>query len=472
MSVLTPNSKHNWRQVHRQDPPVRSVSERLADFREVSLLFDEHTVREQASRCIQCPNPLCVTGCPLQNRIPEWISLTAEGKFLDAAVSSQSTSNMPEICSRICPQERLCEGACILNARSTPVCIGAIEQFINEYAFARSEFNVTFTRKHRLRVAVVGSGPGGLACADELAKRGYNVTVFDSHKRLGGLLMNGIPAFKLEKHVVERRINLLRTRGILFRPNLKLGYHVNLKSLRRHFDAVFLGLGAQKPKPLEFPGASLANVIDALPFLSEKNAPDSPESSQYDVRGKRVVVLGGGDTAMDCLRTALRCGAREAVCVYRRDEANMPGSKKEYARSLDEGAKFVFLANPVGFTSDSTRRVQSVRCQRMELGPPDSSGRRSPRPIPGTEFVLPADVVLVAYGFDPEPLPPGTELEQLAVNDWGAVVVDANQMTSLPGVFAGGDLVRGPSLAVHAVRDGRAAAAGIDSYLVSCSRNK
>jgi glutamate synthase (NADPH/NADH) small chain len=439
----------------------------VRDFHEIYSLLDEATVREQASRCIQCPEPQCRTGCPLGNLIPDWLALTAEGRFLEAAALSRSTSNMPEICSRVCPQERLCEGACILNGRSDPVAIGALEKFINEYAFAHDAVAASPVSPNGLCVAVVGSGPGGMACADELAKLGFAVTVFDSQSRAGGLLVNGIPSFKLEKSVVERRLNLLRARGVTFRLGVTVGRDVLLAALRTEFDAVYLAFGAQKPKPLEIPGAELQGVFDALPFLIEKNLGEVSSGPAVNVSQKRVVVLGGGDTAMDCLRTAIRAGAREAVCLYRRDLANMPGSRKEYGNALEEGAQFSFLTNPVALLGDGVGRVAQVRCVRMELGEPDAQGRRKPRPIAGSEFVVPADVVLIAYGFDPAPLPAASGPDEIALSAWGGVIVDARQMTNVPGVFAGGDLARGPSLVVHAVRDGRKAATGIHQYLTA-----
>jgi glutamate synthase (NADPH/NADH) small chain len=465
MAVPPWPAKHAWFKIRRAEPPKRIASERVHDFGEVYSLLDETTVREQASRCIQCPEPLCRTGCPLGNLIPDWLALTADGRFLEAAALSRSTSNMPEICSRVCPQERLCEGSCILNARSDPVAIGAIEKFINEYAFRHNAVEACPVLPNGLSVAVAGSGPGGMACADELAKLGYAVTIFDSQNRAGGLLVNGIPSFKLEKSVVERRLDLLRKRGVTFRLGVKIGRDISLAVLRATFDAVYLAFGAQQPKPLKIPGAHLDGVFDALPFLVEKNLRQNSDGPAIDVSEKRVVVLGGGDTAMDCLRTALRCGAHEAICVYRRDLENMPGSRKEYANALEEGAQFVFLTNPVALLGDSDGRVAQVRCERMELGEPDTQGRRKPRPIAGSEFVLPADVVLIAYGFDPAPFPTPSGLERIALNPWGCVTVNPSQMTSVSGVFAGGDLVRGPSLVAHAVHDGRQAAAGIHQYL-------
>jgi glutamate synthase (NADPH) small chain len=458
-------SKYAWLLLAREDPPKRSAAERVADFLEITSGLDEVAAREQAGRCIQCPEPSCRQGCPLANRIPEWLALTAEGHFLEAAEISGATSNMPEVCSRICPQERLCEGSCILGGKNEPVSIGAIERFINEYALARGGAPALPPVPNGFRAAVVGSGPGGLTCADELTKLGYTVTVFESQLLPGGLLVNGIPAFKLEKTIVWRRMELLKQRGIEFRLGVKVGRDIQLGQLLADYDAVFLGFGALQAKPLDIPGADLKGVYQGLPFLIQKNVPDALDAPSIEVNGRRVLVLGGGDTAMDCLRTALRCGAADVECLYRRDFANMPGSRKEYAAAVEEGAKFAYLTNPVALLGNGDGAVTHVRCVRMELGAPDAGGRRKPRPVPGSEFEQPADVILIAYGFDPVPFPPESDLAQIKVNDWSGVVVDENQMTSVPGVFAGGDLVRGPSLVVHAVRDARKAAKAIHHYL-------
>ena len=458
--------KYAWSSITRALPPKRPAGERVGDYDEIYASYDEAAVRAQAARCIQCPNALCMQGCPLSNRIPEWLALAAQGQFLEAAAISRMTSNMPEICSRVCPQEKLCEGACILNTRTQPVAIGAVERFINDYAFAHGGVEITQAPPNGFRVAVIGSGPGGISCADELAQRGYDVTVFESLLIPGGLLVNGIPGFKLEKDIVARRIDLLAKRGVKFQLGVKVGWDVSCAHLRREYDAIFLGVGAQRPKALDVPGAELKGVTEAIPFLIQKNVV-SPlvDLPAVDVAGKRVAVLGGGDTAMDCLRTALRAGARESVCVYRRDLANMPGSRKEYLNAIEEGATFEFLTNPTALIGDANGQVTHVRCVRMELGAADASGRRKPRAVPGSEFDVPADIVLVAYGFDPVPFPPGSEFAALATDEWGALKIDANQMTSEPGIFAGGDASRGASLVVHAVRDARKAAEGIDRYL-------
>lgn len=461
---------HRWRLLPRASPPKRTGEERLHDFDEIYSLFDEKTIREQASRCIQCASPQCRTGCPLANRIPEWLALAAEGDFLGAAEICHSTSNMPEICSRVCPQERLCEGACILNARAEPVCIGAIEKFVNEYALRHEAISVTSAPTNGFQVAVIGSGPGGLACADELAKEGYGVTIFEAQQQPGGLLMNGIPGFKLEKDIVQRRVDLLRKRGVIFRMGVRIGDDLTLAELRAQFDAVFLAFGAQKAKELDVPGSELRGIYQALPFLVQKNGEPTPDLPSIELKHKKVAVLGGGDTAMDCLRTALRCGASQAVCIYRRDLENMPGNRREYANALEEGAEFLFLTNPTALVGNVVGEVVSVRCVRMELGQPDASGRRKPMVVQNSEFDLPADVVLVAYGFDAVPL--GKAFAGLEVDEWNRVIVDSNQMTNLPGVFSGGDLARGPSLVVHAVRDGRRAAEAIDRYLSTAGVEK
>lgn len=457
--------KYAWFEIERQNPFKRPASERIGDFREISPGYDEETVRAQASRCIQCAEPACVQACPLHNRIPEWLALAAEGEFLRAAEISRTTSNMPEICSRVCPQERLCEGSCILESKTSSVAIGAVENFINEYAFRAGAVPAVHDAPNGLKVAIVGSGPGAIACADELATLGYAVTVFEMLDLPGGLLVNGIPAFKLDKSVVARRIDRLRLMGVEFQLGKRVGWDVSLAELRKGFDAVFLGFGAQQPKRLDVPGADLPGVLQALPFLIAANARGRPPPGPNRVAGKRVVVLGGGDTAMDCLRTALRLGASQAICLYRRDLANMPGSRKEYANALEEGAQFQFLVNPVRLEAGPSGAVCAVRCVAMQLGEPDSQGRRRPMPLPGSESGFPAELVLVAYGFDPVPFPPESDFNQVAVGKWGGFEVDADQMTSVPGVFAGGDAVRGPSLVVHAVRDGRRAAEAIHRRL-------
>jgi glutamate synthase (NADPH/NADH) small chain len=439
----------------------------VADILEIYGLYDEATAREQASRCIQCPNPSCVTGCPLCNPIPQWMLLTAEGRFLEAGAVLGSATNMAEICARMCPTDRLCEGSCILNGVSEPVSIGAIEQFLAEYAFAHGHADASTAPPNGLRVAVVGSGPGGLACADELARRGYALTVFDSALVPGGLLVNGTPAFKVERSIVQRRIEILQKRGVIFRLGVTINESLAFGELRTGFDAVFLGFDSRKARPLAIPGADLHGVVQALPFILQKITPVPLELTPIEVSGKGVVVLGAGDTAMDCLRTAIRCGAREAVCVYRRDERDMPCGRHEYENAVEEGARFVFQAAPVAVLGNDQRQVTGLRLVRTELSLMDSTG---PRPFlfrSGSEFELPADLIVLALGFEPLPCPHSGDFSDLKVNDWGGIVVDSNQMTSIPGVFAGGDIVRGPSLVLHAVRDARRAAEQIHTYLAA-----
>jgi glutamate synthase (NADPH/NADH) small chain len=354
----------------------------------------------------------------------------------------------------------------VLNGKAEPVSIGALERFVNEYAIAHGLLHAVPPSPNGFRTAVLGSGPGGLACADELSKLGYTVTVFEARALPGGLLVNGIPAFKLEKTVVGRRIELLKKRGVKFCLGVHVGRDITLQELLAEFDAIFLGFGALQAKGLDnLPGADLKGIYQALPFIVQKNVPGAIDLSPIEVEGRRVVVLGGGDTAMDCLRTAIRCGAAEVTCMYRRDFANMPGSRKEYQSALEEGANFSFLTNPVRLLGDGQGQVTHVRAIRMQLGDPDASGRRKPIPVPQSEFDQPADVIFIAYGFDPVPFPTDSDLADIHTDAYGRVTVDDNQMTNIPAVFAGGDLVRGPSLVVHAVRDGRKAAKAIDSYL-------
>jgi glutamate synthase (NADPH/NADH) small chain len=459
------NSKHAWRELARQGLPKRSAAERAADFLEIYGPYNEATAREQASRCIQCPNPTCVTGCPLCNPIPQWMQLTAEGRFLEAAAVLGSATNMAEICARLCPSDHLCEGACLLESVSEPVPIQHLEQFLIEYAIAHGQADTSTAHPNGMKVAVVGSGPGGLACADELAKKGYGVTVLDSALVPGGLLVNGIAAFKLDKSIVQRRLDLLKKRGVAFVLGAKLWQDATLSQLRAGFDAVFLGFDSRKARPLPVPGADLQGVVQGLPFLLQKNTPIPLEIPPIDVAGKRVVVIGAGDTAMDCLRAAIRSGAREAIGVSRRDRADMRCGKQEYENAAEEGARFIFCAAPVEVLGDQRGRVKSVRLIRTEVGLTDSS---EPRPFlvqPGTEFELEADWVIPALGFDPLPCPQTEDFSGMAVNDWGGIVVDDNQMTSIQGVFAGGDIVRGPTPVLLAVRDGRRAADQIHAFV-------
>ena len=458
------NSPYAWRETGGRNPPKRPVSERVADFLEIYGLFDEASARAQAARCVQCPNPSCVTGCPSRNPIPQWMALTAEGRFLEAASVLGAATNMPEICSRICPSDRLCEATCLLDSVSTPVPIHALEQFLVEYAFSRSRPDTATAPPNGLKVAVAGSGPGCLACAEELARRGYSVTILDSAIVPGGLLVDGMPAFKLDQSLVQRRIDLLRQRGVTFRLGVGLWDVVTLGDLQSEYDAVFLGFDARQARQLHCTGEDLLGVVQAIPFLLHKTASLSPAMRNLDVAGKRVAVLGGGDTALDCLRAAIRYGAREATGIYRRDPADMPCSRREYQNAVEEGARFKFRTAPLVVLGNGSE-VSGLRLIQTRLGAADATGRHAFATVPDSEFELPVDCVVLALGFDPVPCPRAADFRSLTLNSWGGIVVDDSQMTSRPGVFAGGDIVRGPCLAVEAVRDGRKAAEQIHRFL-------
>lgn len=452
--------------------PKRPVAERVADFLEIYGLYDEAAAQEQASRCIQCPEPTCVTGCPLNAHIPEWLALTAEGHFAEAASVLQSTSSLSELCERVCPADHMCEALCVINGHAQPVSVRAIEHFLNEYAFAHGGVATPgVPPPNGRRVAVVGAGPGGLACADALVRRGYTVTVFDSRRQPGGLLVYGTPAFRLERAIVQRRIEQLERCGVTFRMGVNFGPEALRTELCAHFDAVYLGFGIKKSRQIDVPGAGLAGVAQALPFIVQDNIDFPDEAARIEVRGRRVVVLGGGDLAIDCLRTAVRAGASRVTGIYRRDEASMPCSRPEYESALEEGATMVFQAAPIALLDDGHGAVRGVRLAPTILGEPDHDGRRPFTMQVGTEFEFEADQVFLALGFDPEPLPKESPFRDLAVDAQGAIIVDETQMTSWPGVFAGGDLVRGPGTALHSVRDARKAAAGIEAWLKATKAN-
>jgi len=459
------NSKYAWREVARQDLPKRSATQRAADFLEIYGLYDEATARQQASRCIQCPNPSCVGGCPLCNPIPEWMQMTAEGRFLEAAALLGSVTNMAEICARLCPSDHLCEGACLLDSVSEPVSIRALEQFLMEYAFAHGQTSNATAPPNGRKVAIVGSGPDGLACAEELARQGYAVTILDSDSFPGGLLVNGVPAFKVDQSIVQRRIDLLRKRGVVFQLGLKLWDDVRLEQLRADFDAVFLCLEWRRARLLPVPGAELGGVVPAIPFLLQKKSPIPLDLPHFGVSGKRVVVIGGGDTAIDCLRSAIRYGASEAVCVYRRAASEMPCGQQEYRSALEEGARFIFQAAPVAVLGNEQGWVSGLRAVRTEPRPIDLHGRQSFGMRAGTEFVVEAAWIISALGFEALACPRNGDLGMLSVNDSGRIAVDGQHMTSLPGVFAAGDLVHGASPLLHSVRVAREVARQMDAYL-------
>jgi glutamate synthase (NADPH/NADH) small chain len=449
-----------------QDYPVkRAADERNHDFAEIARRYEKKKAREQSSRCAQCGVPYCATHCPLHNHIPDWLRLTAEGRVREAYELSSATSTMPEICGRICPQDRLCEGNCVIEfAGHGAVTIGAVEKYITDTAWDEGwvePIQPLADRGHS--IGVIGAGPAGLSTAERMRARGYEVHVYDRHDRLGGLLVYGIPSFKLEKAVMDRRIARLEQAGIVFHTNFEVGREATLAELRSRHDALLIATGVYKPRAIKVPGVGLPGVVDSLDYLITSNrkgygdAVPAFDDGSLDARGKNVVVIGGGDTAMDCVRTAVRQGAKSVKCLYRRDRTNMPGSQREVANAEEEGVEFVWLSAPEAFegSGDGLGRVSMVRAARMRLGAPDGSGRRAPEPEPDSSFRLEADLVIKALGFDAEDLPSLFGAEELSVTRWGTLRVDHKSMqTNLEGVFAAGDIVRGASLVVWAIRDG------------------
>lgn len=378
-------AKYAWSEIDRTEPPKRPATDRVSDFRQIHLPYDEATAREQASRCIQCPNPRCVEACPLDTPIHELLALIADGQFKEAAERLFVTHSIPELASHVCVGGRVCEQACILAGKSDPVPVRALTRFLLDYGWKHGLAEPAVEHATGRSVAVLGSGIGGLVTADTLSRRGYAVTVFDSRQKPGGRVMNGLPGFRVDKELVERRLESLKRRGIRFRMGVTFGQNVKLSKLRREFDAVFLGFGLADAMPLDVPGAELREVYQSFPYVSQNALPagGSPDQPSVDVRGKRVVVLGGGDTAMDVLRIAIRRGAAAALCVYRRDETSLPADAEEYANAQEEGAKFMFLSLPVAVLGNAAGEVTHVRCLRMESGEPDHTGRRSVKPVAG-----------------------------------------------------------------------------------------
>ena len=460
--------------IGQQNPPKRDISDRKEDFDEIYQEFLKDRAVQQSSRCSQCGVPFCQVHCPLSNNIPDWLKLTAEGRYEEAYQLSQSTNNMPEVCGRICPQDRLCEGNCVIEQSGHgTVTIGSIEKYITEKAWENGWVKpIEINSEKNESVGIIGSGPAGLACGEQLRKKGYKVTIYDRYDRAGGLLIYGIPGFKLEKHVVQRRIKLLEESGIKFVLNFGVGKDSSLTELREKHDAILIATGVYKAREVNLPGNDLSNIFPAMEFLTASNKKglgDKVElfdNGTLNAEGKDVVVIGGGDTAMDCLRTSVRQNAKSVKCLYRRDRENMPGSAREVGNAEEEGVEFIWLTSPKEFKG--TNKIESVVVNKMKLGEPDDSGRRKPVIEENSDFEIKADLVIKALGFDPEDLPKLFNEEKLQVSRWGTIKADFDTMeTSIEGVFAAGDIVRGASLVVWGIKDGRDAATSIDNYLQS-----
>ena len=455
----------------QQGPEKRVPSMRREDFAEIYADFDPAHAGSQASRCSQCGVPFCQVHCPLGQNIPDWLKLTAEGRLEEAYEISSATSTFPEVCGRICPQDRLCEGNCVIEKGFESVTIGAVERFITDHAWEQGWVKPPKPKRELAgSVGIVGAGPGGLAAAERLRTLGYQVTVYDRYDRVGGLMMYGIPGFKLEKDIVLRRWKQFEEGGIKFVLGVGIGSEMSFAELRARHDCVLIATGVYKQRDIGGPGAGLPGIVAALDYLTVSNRQGLGDSvpsftdGTMDAAGKRVVVIGGGDTAMDCLRTAIRQGAESVTCLYRRDRANMPGSMREVHNAEEEGIRFQWLAAPEAFLGDD--RVTGVLVQRMRLGLPDATGRQSIEPAEEPRFTVEADLVVKALGFDPEALPALWDQPGLEVSRWGTLKVNhRTAMTSLPGVFAAGDIVRGASLVVWAIRDGRDAAAAMHAYM-------
>ena len=458
--------------IGQQTPPKREITKRKEDFKEIYDDFIKKKAEEQSSRCSQCGVPFCQVHCPLSNNIPDWLKLTAEGRLQEAYELSQSTNNMPEVCGRICPQDRLCEGNCVIEQSGHgTVTIGSVEKYITDNAWEQGWVKpIEVKYEKNQSVGIIGAGPAGLAAAEQLRKNGYKITVYDRYDRAGGLLIYGIPNFKLEKYVVERRTKLLNDGGIEFVQNFEVGKDANLEQLRKKHDAILIATGVYKPREINLPGNDLENIFPAMEFLTASNKKGLGDKVELfdrgilNAEGKDVVVIGGGDTAMDCVRTSVRQKAKSVKCLYRRDKKNMPGSAREVANAEEEGVEFVWLSSPKEFKG--TNKIEKLVVDRIQLGEPDESGRKKPEIKQGSEFEIKADMVIKALGFDPEELPYLFDAKELQVTKWGTIKTDFDTMeTNLDGVFAAGDIVRGASLVVWAIKDGRDAATAMKNYL-------
>jgi len=459
-------------EIGQQTPPKRGVDNRKDDFNEIYDEFLTQKAQEQSSRCSQCGVPFCQVHCPLSNNIPDWLKLTAEGRLKEAYELSQSTNNMPEVCGRICPQDRLCEGNCVIEQSGHgTVTIGSMEKYITDNAWEQGWVKpISVKSEKNQSVGIIGAGPAGLAAAEQLRKEGYKITVYDRYDRAGGLLIYGIPNFKLEKHVVERRTKLLKDGGIEFIQNFEVGKDATLNQLRKKHDVILIATGVYKPREVSLPGNDLDNIFPAMEFLTASNKKGLGDKVELfdrgvlNAEGKDIVVIGGGDTAMDCVRTSVRQKAKSVKCLYRRDKENMPGSSREVANAEEEGVEFVWLSSPKEFKGKN--KIEKLVVDQIQLGEPDDSGRRRPEIKAGSEFEIKADMVIKALGFDPEDLPNLFDTKELQVTKWGTIKTNFDTMeTNLKGVFAAGDIVRGASLVVWAIKDGRDAANAMKNYL-------
>ena len=465
--------------IDQQNPPKREALTRKDDFNEIYSEYIHEKAAEQSSRCSQCGIPFCQIHCPLSNNIPDWLKLTAEGRLQEAYELAQSTNNMPEVCGRICPQDKLCEGNCVIEQSGHgTVTIGSVEKYITENAWDKGWIKpIKVKNEKKQSVGIIGAGPAGLACAEQLRKQGYQITIYDRYDRSGGLLIYGIPNFKLEKYVVERRTKILEESGIKFVQNFAVGKDSSLDQLREKHDAILIATGVYKAREMEIPGSKLDNIFPAMDFLTASNRKGLGDKVELFDKGtlnsekKDVVVIGGGDTAMDCVRTCVRQNAKSIKCLYRRDRENMPGSAREVSNAEEEGVEFIWLSSPKKFLGSN--KIESLTVNKIKLGDPDESGRKKPEIQKNSEFNLKADMVIKALGFDPENLPKLFGSEDLQITRWGTLKTDFDTMeTNLQGVFAAGDIIRGASLVVWAIKDGRDAALSIEKYLKTKSLQK